>query len=96
MPNYLYSIGVDVSKEYLDAFNPITKKVTRFTNNKNGIKKFVKELQKLDNAVVIIEPTGGYELIKIFVAQLRRNLRVVKEKYSYINSINVAGLRYCN
>lgn len=62
MPNYLHSIGIDVCKAHLDAFNPLTNKVICFQNNEEGMEKCLEWLRSFNNPVVIIEPTGGYEL----------------------------------
>lgn len=63
MPNYLYSVGVDVSKQHLDAYHIVTQETVRFNNDIHGIQQFITWIKNWDNPVVIIEPTGGYELM---------------------------------
>ena len=59
--NYIY-IGVDVSKEKLDAYRPNTKKNETFANQEADIGTFCKSLKRLKAPVmVVVEGTGGYE-----------------------------------
>jgi len=59
--DYIY-IGVDVSKEKLDAYRPNTKKNETFLNQEADIEKFCKSFKKHKTPVmVVVEGTGGYE-----------------------------------
>ncbi len=59
--DYIY-IGVDVSKEKLDAYRPNTKKNETFLNQEADIETFCKSLKKFKTPVmVVVEGTGGYE-----------------------------------
>jgi len=55
------SIGVDVSKDYLDIYFDPTGKSLKIPNNVKGIKKLTKKLSKLDVNQVVCESSGGYE-----------------------------------
>lgn len=60
---YIYYIGVDVSKEWFNIalFNEALKPC-RFPNNKQGFKAFAKHIGRdLENSLVVLETTGGYE-----------------------------------
>ena len=48
-------IGVDVSKEKLDIYNPVTKTTTGEPNTPEGLRKAARKAK----AVVCSEPTGG-------------------------------------
>jgi transposase len=61
-------IGVDVSKEKLDIYNPITKASTSEPNTPEGFRK-IREAARKANAVVCCEPTGGLEFDMIMFLQ---------------------------
>lgn len=54
-------IGIDVSKAHLDAYNPVTGKILQVKNDKSGFRQLLSAVQKLDNAFMVMEATGGYE-----------------------------------
>lgn len=58
--NQVY-IGIDVSKDSLDAAAYPIKKQWSFTNDQVGINQFVKVLCELKPVLVVTESTGGYE-----------------------------------
>lgn len=61
-------IGVDVSKEKLDIFNPHTKTLTSEPNSPKGFRK-IREAARKAKAVVCCEPTGGLELDMVMFLQ---------------------------
>lgn len=54
-------IGVDVSKDTLVVFNPITRESREYPNQPVGFAQLSKSLKGLPNPVIICEATGGYE-----------------------------------
>ncbi len=63
--DYVY-IGVDVSKEKLDAYRPSTKKNETFSNQEADIETFCKSLKRSKAPVmVVVEGTGGYESLLV-------------------------------
>lgn len=55
-------VGVDVSKDSLDANTFGEERVTRFSNDKTGRGKFIAGLKKQPKRVIVgVEPSGGYE-----------------------------------
>lgn len=61
-------IGVDVSKEKLDIYNPKTNTVTTEPNSTEGFRN-LRAIARKNNAVVCCEPTGGLELEMILFLQ---------------------------
>lgn len=61
-------IGVDVSKEKLDIYNPFTNTVTTEPNVVEGFRK-VREMARKGKAVVCCEPTGGLEIDLVMFLQ---------------------------
>lgn len=61
-------IGVDVSKEKLDIYNPKTNTVTTEPNSTEGFRN-LRAIAHKNNAVVCCEPTGGLELEMILFLQ---------------------------
>ena len=61
-------IGVDVSKEKLDIFNPVTKSTTSEPNTPEGFRK-IREAARKAKAVVCCEPTGGLEFDMVMFLQ---------------------------
>ena len=61
-------LGIDVSKEKLDIYNPIDGKVIEIGNDAYGFRK-IRELARKHKAIVCCEPTGGYELDMILFLQ---------------------------
>ena len=55
-------VGIDIAKNGFDmAFEP-KQKMQHFDNNASGIKQCQELLKKLKPALVVMEPTGGYEI----------------------------------
>lgn len=69
--NEFNTIGIDVSKKFLDIhFHPENRSL-RINNTKTEINKFCKDILKIDNLKqVIFEPSGGYErlLVTAFIS----------------------------
>ena len=61
-------IGVDVSKEKLDIYNPKTNAVTTEPNTIEGF-RVLRSMARKANAIVCCEPTGGFELEMILFLQ---------------------------
>ena len=61
-------IGVDVSKEKLDVYNPITKATTSEPNTTEGFRK-IREAARKAKAIVCCEPTGGLEFDMVMFLQ---------------------------
>ena len=61
-------IGVDVSKEKLDVYNPKTGKVITVPNTTEGFRQ-LRAMARQARAVVCCEPTGGFELDMILFLQ---------------------------
>ena len=53
--------GIDVSKDKLDIAVLGQKTVTQATNTKRGIARLIRQMQKLDPKLIVVEATGGYE-----------------------------------
>jgi transposase len=54
-------IGIDVSKDHLDVAGFPIKQTWQFTNAAAGISKLLEKLTKLSPALIVMEPTGGFE-----------------------------------
>lgn len=54
-------IGIDVSKDSLDAAAYPSKKSWSFSNDDAGISQLIKEFSNLTPVLIVIESTGGYE-----------------------------------
>lgn len=79
------SIGVDVSKKYLDAHCHQDQKFIRVTNDSTGINKLVKwSLVKGNSPLIVIEPSGGYEYLLERKVSENRDFRVAKVNAKYI------------
>lgn len=69
------SIGLDISKENISVYIPITQLDYEISNTIDGLNKLTSKLKKLykkeyDNLVFVYEPTGSYsELLKKFCAK---------------------------
>lgn len=61
-------IGVDVSKEKLDVYNPQTGKVITIPNNPEGFRQ-IRTMARECKAIVCCEPTAGFELDMILFLQ---------------------------
>jgi transposase len=58
-------VGIDVSKAWLDVAVHEQKEVGRFSNEDAGIHGLVKQLKKLKPALIVLEATGGFELLVV-------------------------------
>jgi transposase len=54
-------IGIDVSKDALDAATFATNKKWHVSNEETGINRLIEELKELSPTLVVMESTGGYE-----------------------------------
>lgn len=54
-------VGIDVSKGRLDLAVLEERRIEQYTNTAGGIKELVKEMMKLEPAIIVVEVTGGYE-----------------------------------
>lgn len=68
MKSQTMHVGIDVSKEKLDIYNPETKTVTTEPNTVEGFRK-IRTMARKMQAVVCCEPTGGLELDLILFLQ---------------------------
>jgi transposase len=69
-------IGIDVSKTTLDVFVRPIKNTFSISNNRQGIKKLVKEIKKITPQLIIAEATGGMEKPMVKELQLK-NMPIV-------------------
>ena len=58
-------VGIDVSKAWLDEAVHEQKEVTRFSNDDAGIANLVKVLKKRKPKLIVLEPTGGFEMLVV-------------------------------
>jgi len=56
-------VGIDVSKAWLDVAVHEQEEVFRTGNDDPGIVSLVKRLRKLKPALIVLEPTGGFEML---------------------------------
>lgn len=63
-------VGIDVSKAWLDVAVHEPAEGFRVSNDESGIASLVKRLKKLKPTLVVLEPTGGFEML--VVAELSR------------------------
>ena len=54
------TIGVDISKDFLDVHCPLDGVSKRFENTKAGHKELIRWLRKTPIARIVYEPTGPY------------------------------------
>lgn len=54
-------VGIDVSKDKLDVAILGQKTITQATNTKRGIAGLIRQMQKLNPKLIVVEATGGYE-----------------------------------
>ena len=57
----MLGVGIDVGKFFLDLARHDQAKVTRFTNDADGIAQLIQSLTAWDPGWVLLEATGGYE-----------------------------------
>ena len=58
-------VGIDVSKARLDVAVHEQKETTSFSNDEAGISSLVKKLKKLKPKLIVLEPTGGFEMLVV-------------------------------
>jgi transposase len=58
-------VGIDVSKAWLDVAVYEQTEMYRFRNDEAGIASLVKELKKLKPKLIVLEPTGGFEMLVV-------------------------------
>ena len=57
--------GIDVSKDRLDVAVAPSEKTWQFSNDEEGINQLVAALRGLSPALIVLEPTGGYETLAV-------------------------------
>ena len=63
-------VGIDISKAWLDIAVHEQAETFRASNDDTGIASLVKRLKKLKASLIVLEPTGGFEML--VVAELTR------------------------
>src|SRR5215211_7104526 len=59
-------VGIDVSKSWLDvAVHEQAEAAIRVGNDETGIASLVKRLKKLKPTLLVLEPTGGFEMLVV-------------------------------
>jgi transposase len=58
-------VGIDVSKAWLDVAVHEQKEVWRVSNADAGIRDLVKKLKQLKPKLIVLEPTGGFEMLGV-------------------------------
>jgi transposase len=58
-------VGIDVSKAWLDVAVHEQKETLRFSNTDAGIANLVQKLKKLKPRLIVLEPTGGFEMLVV-------------------------------
>lgn len=56
-------LGIDVSKDHLDVYDPVQQASTRYDNNREGIEKLWQGQSERANVAVVCEASGGYEML---------------------------------
>ena len=85
MKSEIVHIGVDVSKEKLDVYNPITGEVSELPNDAAGFRE-VRAMARRGKAVVCCEPTGGYELDMVLFFQRRLSSRCARSFFASVRT----------
>lgn len=60
-----FFVGIDVSKSWLDVAVHEQEEVLRISNDDPGIASLVKRLKKWKPTLIILEPTGGFEMLVV-------------------------------
>ncbi|WP_032112922.1 hypothetical protein [Candidatus Paracaedibacter symbiosus] len=55
------TIGIDISKQYLDLYHSTLKQTQRYQNNAHGLKLLISFFKKNPVDCIVFEPSGGYE-----------------------------------
>lgn len=58
-------VGIDISKAWLDIAVHEQEEVLRTNNNERGIASLVKQLKKQKPNLIVVEPTGGFEMLVV-------------------------------
>jgi transposase len=58
-------VGIDVSKAWLDVAVHERQETTRFRNDEAGIGDLVQALKRLKPDLLVLEPTGGFEMLLV-------------------------------
>lgn len=58
-------VGIDVSKAWLDVALYEQEETFRATNDDAGIARLVKRMQELHPVLIVLEPTGGFEMLVV-------------------------------
>jgi len=58
-------MGIDISKAWLDLAVHEQAEVFRFSNDDPGILRLVQRLKKLKPVLIVLEPTGGFEMLVV-------------------------------
>ena len=58
-------VGIDVSKAWLDVAVHEQKEVWRVSNDEAGISGLGKKLKKLKPVIIVLEPSGGFEMLVV-------------------------------
>lgn len=58
-------VGIDVSKNWLDVAVHEPGEVWRVSNDESGMVSLVKRLKKLKPQLIVLEPTGGFEMLVV-------------------------------
>ena len=58
-------VGIDVSKAWLDMAVHEREEVYRASNEEQGIASLVKRLKKLKPTLIVLEPSGGFEMLAV-------------------------------
>lgn len=76
-------VGIDVSKTYLDVGSSSGNEVERFTNDEAGVDTLVAKLKILQPTLVVLEATGGLEML------VTASLRVAEIAVAVVNARQV-------
>ena len=58
-------VGIDISKAWLDVAMHEQTEVFRCSNDAPGIRSLVQRLKKLKPVLIVLEPTGGFEMLVV-------------------------------
>lgn len=77
------TIGIDISKQYLDLYHSTLKQTQRYRNNTQGLKLLLAFITKNTVDCVVFEPSGGYE------RKLLKSLGENNVPFSMVHSLQV-------
>ena len=58
-------VGIDISKAWLDIAVHESEEAFRTSNDETGIASLVKRLKRLKASLIVLEPTGGFEMLLV-------------------------------